>query len=176
MVDRYYQTALDISSSSLKDGERMRLRVNGRSMEPLLKPGDFVIAKVVPISALSRGDLIVVRREDDLVTHRLVAVDAKGWHTKGDGTRYADTPISARSIIGRVIAIERGDSLVSVRGGRRQMINSILGWVGWLESGVYRVGKRLKIRLLGDKRRRWTPALERLVRFPFLVIKRLLMF
>ncbi len=175
MTDQYYQAALDISSSSLKIGEEMRFRVNGQSMKPLLRPGDFVIARVVPLSELSRGDLIVVRREADLVTHRLVAVDAEGWHTKGDGTRYADPPVPARSIIGLVVAIERGDSSVSVQTGRWQTINRILGWIGWLESGVYRVGKRLKIRLFGNKKPRWMKALERLVGLPFLVIKRLLL-
>ena len=49
--------------ASLAEGKEVRLRVDGTSMLPSLKPGDVVVLKLVEPEQLQKGDLVVVRRE-----------------------------------------------------------------------------------------------------------------
>jgi hypothetical protein len=84
----------------------MRLRVDGGSMLPLIRPGDVLWVQVVPAQSLAVGDVVVVRRARDLVAHRLVRGSGNGWQTKGDHLPYLDPVTPGDSILGRVTAIE----------------------------------------------------------------------
>jgi len=92
----------------------VRLTVTGDSMRPLLRVGDGVVVQPVDPLALQPGDVIVVQRGGEWITHRLVAVDERGWHTHGDNTRYGDEAASAAQIMGRVIAIERNGQTIDL--------------------------------------------------------------
>jgi signal peptidase I len=92
----------------------VRLTVTGDSMQPLLRVGDGVVVQPIDPHALQPGDVIVVQRGGDWITHRLVAVDERGWHTHGDNTRYGDEAASAARIMGRVIAIERNGQTIDL--------------------------------------------------------------
>lgn len=66
--------------------------VHTGSMSPTYRPGSLVIDR--PANGhYQRGEVITFRHSegnDDLVTHRVVAVTPKGIHTKGDANRTAD--------------------------------------------------------------------------------------
>ena len=66
--------------------------VHTGSMSPTYRPGSLVIDR--PTNGhYHRGEVITFRHSegnDDLVTHRVVAVTPKGIHTKGDANRTAD--------------------------------------------------------------------------------------
>jgi signal peptidase I len=88
--------------------------VTSDSMRPLLRAGDGVVVQAIDPRALQPGDVIVVQRGGDWITHRLVAVDERGWHTHGDNTRYGDDVANAAEIVGRVIAIERNGKTIDL--------------------------------------------------------------
>ncbi|MDF2877001.1 MAG: peptidase signal peptidase [Clostridia bacterium] len=85
------------------------------SMEPLIKPGDVILIEKVKdledIKILDVGDVIQFRREDILITHRIVEVlqeDASlGYRTKGDNNSAIDRQIvkveDIKGILKRVI-------------------------------------------------------------------------
>lgn len=103
-----YHPALVDLLKSLPEGAKARLRVVSSSMAPWLLPGDEVTLLRLPLSRLRCGDLVVVQRSADFVTHRLVLVKS-GWvYTKGDRLPGIDAPASAEQVLGRVIAIRRG--------------------------------------------------------------------
>ena len=66
--------------------------------------------------------MIVAQSGGEWITHRLVAVDERGWHMQGDNRRYADEAASASEIVGRVIAIERGAQTIDLQQARWHVI------------------------------------------------------
>ncbi len=80
-------------------------------MQPMLIEGDLVL--VAPSRDVMVGDVIVYRRQEELVTHRLLEIEfaASGeriLHAKGDHVLSMDAPIPDAELIGRVVSIRRG--------------------------------------------------------------------
>jgi signal peptidase I len=129
---------------SLAEGREIRLRVDGTSMVPLLKPGDVVIVQRIEPERMKRGDLVVIHREHDLVTHRLVWQGTGQWLTKGDNCRNLDPAVVDKAILGKVIAIERSGTTIDLQGQRWQIKNRWLARLGWIEANVFLFGRRLR--------------------------------
>jgi len=156
------ETARELSASALASGGSLRLRVNGASMAPLLRPGDVVWVEPVEEAALRLGDVVLVRRAADFVTHRLVERTPDGWIAKGDNLAAPDPAVSGQDILGRVYHVERA--------GRRIEENRP-GWeplsrrMGRLAAFQYTVWKALRRR---PGRAAWLgPALARMVNVLF---------
>lgn len=144
----------------------LRLPVVSDSMRPLLRAGDWVLVTATATAALQVGDIIVVQRGAELITHRLVSHDPQGWYTHGDNTRVLDQVAQPEEIVGRVVAIERSGQRIDVQTPRWQAANR---WIGKID--------RAKLRLLGAGRTtsfrsaRW---LVSPVMWPFQVVLRLM--
>ena len=53
---------------------RVRVRVQGFSMAPAVRPGDILEIRSAPPDGLVPGSLILVDRSDRLIAHRLVVL------------------------------------------------------------------------------------------------------
>ena len=137
----------EVSQQGRSPAFLLRLRVRGGSMVPLLRPGDVVWVEPVTPSALKRGDLIVVQRQGTWVTHRLVARQGGKWQVKGDNLRHPDPPVTDEAVLGRVVAIERDGLRIDLRELRWQLLNRVLGWIGWVEVCSFAMAQRWKHRL-----------------------------
>jgi len=133
MHDKYRQTAHELSEAGLRTNSNLYLKVTSSSMTPLLRPGDHIVVKAPVIRDIQPGDLLLTRREDGFLTHRLVLVDSKGWHTKGDRNRLADEPVAAPAVLGMVIAFERLGKLRSLRTWFHLFLARLHAWLGWKE-------------------------------------------
>jgi signal peptidase len=69
------------------------------SMEPLIYPGDIVILKQMrsedQIRGLKNGDIIQFKRNEILITHRIIEIESDKhrnltFHTKGDNNSVED--------------------------------------------------------------------------------------
>jgi hypothetical protein len=174
MTALYQQTALEITGDQLKEGERLQLQVNGTSMAPFLQPGDGVIVLKSAPEGLARGDLVVALRERDLVTHRLVAIENALWYLKGDNLPGIDLPLPAGAIFGRVIAVQRKDTIISLETTRWRLVNRILGWSGRSQMILFDVLERFKVKLFGQQSPGWNSRLARFAALPFRILVRLL--
>lgn len=81
------------------------LRVERRSMEPTLRPGDLLNLEKVTPSQLRIGDIVVYERQGVLVVHRLLAVGYNWLLSKGDALKAADAPVPVHALRGRVVGI-----------------------------------------------------------------------
>jgi signal peptidase I len=101
----------------------VRLRVFGTSMVPSILPGDLISVQRAGISDLTSGDIVLYSREGRMFAHRVVGhggsagqpLAAQGESlliTRGDRLRYNDPPVSSSELLGRVIAIDRGEQQV----------------------------------------------------------------
>ena len=81
--------------------------VSGVSMEPNLGLGDIVLTRPVDPASLRAGDVIRFRSADISIVHRIVAVKATPagllFQTQGDNNNFADPPVPAADIEGKVM-------------------------------------------------------------------------
>ncbi len=120
------------------------IAVEGRSMWPLLRPGDAVL--VAHGGPPPRpGEVIVVRQDEGLLVHRLLAItEATGqpqYWTQGDARPQPDAPHAPEALLGRVTARKRA--------GRETPVP--VGWVArrvaalhWGARGRRRTGRKLR--------------------------------
>jgi len=99
----------DVSEELLNDGFNVRISTRGPSMFPLIKTGDKIT--ITPGKCFGVGDIIVFKRDEQMVCHRIVRVFEKGgikhYQTRGDSFFSLDEPITSHQILGRVTKIER---------------------------------------------------------------------
>jgi len=126
--------------------------VTGRSMYPIIREGDQVLVSL-GCAGIRRGDVIVFRLEGVLIAHRVLSIgrtDA-GYRlvTKGDNVPYFDDPLSDNQIVGRVLAVKRGDRHVRFD----TLVWQVLGWliaVGALSfAKIHGTARHLKQRCFG---------------------------
>ncbi len=165
-----YQAAARTAWHTGEPTGMLRLTVTSDSMRPLLRTGDGVVVQPIDPYALQLGDVIVAQRGGEWITHRLVAVDERGWHTHGDNTRYGDKAASAAEIVGRVVAIERGAEMIDLQQPRWQVIG---GRINRVQRAQLRMLAAVR-RLSGTRSNGIQRALAALLNWPFQVIIRLL--
>jgi len=139
----------------------VRLVVQGKSMSPSLKKGEVVVVCGLTGDQLLIGDIVILQLEGELITHRIVARRTDGWYTKGDGSPRLDPLVRLEAILGWVEAYEHDGAVYSTRGGKRKLINSIIGSLSWLEGAIYRVFDGI-----GDSRTRVVRGIGRIIVLP----------
>ena len=71
------------------------------SMEPLINIKDIVIVKIG--QDYEKGDIVTYKKDDYLVTHRVMDKKEEVIITKGDNNNTVDDPIESKNIIGKVV-------------------------------------------------------------------------
>ena len=93
-------------------------------------------------SRMQSGDLVVVRHGNDLITHRLLKLDATGILTKGDQCILVDPIISQDGLLGKVVTIHRQGATIDLSARYWQIANRWLGWLARLEAATFQIGGR----------------------------------
>jgi signal peptidase I len=110
--------------------ERLRLQVISNSMWPLLRAGDAVIVQPIEPGAGRVGDVLVVQRGAEFITHRLIAIEGERWLMRGDNAILVDAPVRRAECVGRVEAIERGAYQIDLAQPQWAQLNQRLGQIG----------------------------------------------
>ena len=84
-----------------------RIRVQGTSMLPALRPGDEIELRSTPSSNINPGDIVAFRRDERLVVHRVIGRSPDGLLTQGDALRHTDAPVSSDQLLGVVASVLR---------------------------------------------------------------------
>jgi signal peptidase I len=124
-----------VSSELLAGGYGVRFRAVGGSMRPAICDGDVITVEPAAPTSLTPGNVIVYRQLDRVFAHRLVSVGADDVGEarlvlRGDATRVCDAPISPAQVLGEVVAVRRS---------RRPALRDVLGMVGRVLRGRYRM-------------------------------------
>ena len=73
------------------------------SMSPTIEKGDIVIIKIG--DEIRENDIITYKKENVLITHRIVNIEGDTIITKGDYNNTNDEPIKKDEVIGKAIFI-----------------------------------------------------------------------
>lgn len=84
------------------------------SMAPLIRPGDEVLIESVPASQVGNGDIILFRRNGELIVHRVLRKLKKAhgvyFLEQGDA-RHLMEAVSADMVLGRVAKVKSGSKV-----------------------------------------------------------------
>lgn len=83
------------------------LKAEGTSMLPILHSNDVVQYKKVNFKQVDINDIILVRKNKKLFTHRIIYKTDKHLITKGDNNPQSDGKIYPHQIIGKVVKVRR---------------------------------------------------------------------
>jgi hypothetical protein len=119
---------LELATSLLRSGGRIRIKALGTSMLPSIWPGDTLLIESTLTDELTRGDVVLVKREKRILIHRLVNRSGPRWTTRGDAMPQNDPAVAAADILGRVSAIQRGGHVITPK-GRVPLLQRMLAWV-----------------------------------------------
>ena len=126
----------------------LRLRVNGRSMLPTLRPGDEVVVHPVTAEALEPGDWVVVRNAQGAFLHRYLGRRDGAVVTKGDGHRALDPLWPSDAVLGRVVEAQRDGRCFYRRTPGRLRREKVLAAGHHVLGDVWSVLRRVKALLL----------------------------
>ncbi len=126
--DQLHHELLDLVEILIDNDHQLQLRMQGFSMFPTLQPGDKGIVQKCNACNILPGDIIVFKKNNQLIAHRLIRIEAKARETlyicRGDQNGFEDKPVRENEIVGKLISFERN--------GRTTNINSLkmrmLGW------------------------------------------------
>ena len=104
---------LDALEQAIRQGKPITVPVSGVSMGARFAAVDAIVVAPAPLSALRAGMIVVYRRENKWVVHRVVRVLRNASDrlciTKGDGINRLDhPPVSRQEYIGVVTAVQCG--------------------------------------------------------------------
>ena len=133
-----HKLVTDLGFSLLAEGTILKIKANGYSMYPSIKPGTIIfIEPRKDYSGLLPGEIIAWKRESGFVVHRFIRIERRGnqvfYYTRGDSCRYEDKPVTIDQIAGKVIRIE--DRKKRIKEGKKLIIkpchfkNGIIVWL-----------------------------------------------
>ena len=101
----------EIGFRLLAEGTTIRVKAEGFSMYPYIKPGSVLhIEPVEPDYKLRPGEIIAWKRESGFVVHRLVRIYKSKYQkyivTRGDSIMAEDEPVLFEQIAGKVVKVE----------------------------------------------------------------------
>jgi len=102
------------------------LRAEGDSMVPMLMSGDSVEYERCSFSKLRVHDIILFKKNKELIAHRIIFKTQTYVITRGDSNTKADGKILRRYIIGRAIKIKRRDSTTPIENVYKAQSNIFL--------------------------------------------------
>lgn len=105
----------DLVADVARASGSVQLLVAGCSMVPAFWPGDLADITPCDFSSLRAGEIIVFRRRDTLVMHRILSRSGATVTTRGDARRRPDAPVAPEYCIGKVDRVLRNGRPVSVR-------------------------------------------------------------
>jgi signal peptidase I len=145
-------------------GQHHFFPIAGSSMFPLLQEGDQVLVAHGSADA-RRGDIIVFRQGETTIAHRMLysrkSVAKLVFIAKGDNVPHADPPVSASAIVGRVVAVKRGNRFTSLETPAWRMSGKVIAGITIVSEQFTAWSHIFKYKFLGPQPNRATAFLRR---------------
>ena len=95
----------------LRDGQRVRFRATGLSMDPTIRDGDVLTVEPVDLGEVRPGEVLLCRTARGVIAHRLVRCEAVEnqllYVLRGDASGTCDPPVSYGDVLGLVTSFRR---------------------------------------------------------------------
>ena len=114
LQDFAHSTKCELAAEVLRSWGKLRLRVNGWSMLPSIRPGDTLLIEAVNYDGVATGEVVLFLRGQGLFEHRALGRNPADLQiiTRGDAMRREDRPLNQAELLGRVTLIWRGGKAI----------------------------------------------------------------
>lgn len=111
----------------------LRLQAKGGSMDPFIRSGDWVeVALCKDTAAITKGDIILFKKDESLYMHRVVKIRNGCFIAKGDRSLGDDGSMSAEDLVGKAVAVERNGRKIDLYSRRNRMISVLVADSGFV--------------------------------------------
>jgi hypothetical protein len=132
-------------SELLRNGHEVRVPCTGPSMLPTVRSGEWVVCEPIQPAKVRVGDVILFRRRNRIVMHRVLMCNGRGpgtrFLTRGDSVRKLDEPVLPADVLGRAIAVERAGRRLELVGLRGKILRTVRVPASRLLRRVYRYAR-----------------------------------
>lgn len=99
---------VDLIEESMHLSGIARFKVISNSMFPLIRKGNWIeVKKRSEEDCLHVGEIVLYRKANEFILHRIVQIDQDTYLVKGDRNKLTDPPIDKTSIIARLSKIKK---------------------------------------------------------------------
>jgi signal peptidase I len=109
----------ELADEVLRSAGCLRLQVMGWSMLPSVWPGDVLVIDRATSKQVSKGDIVLFRRDRRLFVHRVLRKAGESGNaavlTRGDALPATDPPVSSNDLLGKVSLILRNGQAIEPR-------------------------------------------------------------
>jgi hypothetical protein len=100
----------------------------GLSMWPFLKGKEKLLVKKIAFSDLKLGDLVLYRKNSQLVCHRLIKSnkDKALIYVRGDASLGFSDPVSKEMFLGKAVAIMKNNRVIYLEGRMQRCFTRII--------------------------------------------------
>lgn len=133
----------DLTLLLLAEGREVLVATAGLSMGHTIRSGEAVVIRKVPAERIRFGDIVIFRRKDAWVCHRVLRRRRDGaetvFRTKGDPMASFDDPVPYPDVLGKVVRIKwpEGDFSTETPAGR--LVNRTAGLLSLAAGALYRI-------------------------------------
>ena len=104
----------------------VRVKVTGASMIPAVWPGDVITVRSTSLVDLQPGQIVLHRREEKLIAHRVTRIHDNLLITQGDSIPYEDPPVNEADMVGLVVGLLRNGHLMDLKQSEWQRISALI--------------------------------------------------
>lgn len=99
-------------------------------MHPTIRDGERVTVEPIASQMVRRGDILLYRRHERVIAHRVVGVrKASGasvvFTLRGDSLSACDAPVRAEQVLGRVVTVERKGREINLKSRRAKVRSAV---------------------------------------------------
>lgn len=99
---------------NISRNKRVSMAVLGDSMLPVLRSDDVVSFAPVPYRKLGVNDIVLVKKNGKLLTHRIVYKSGRYAVTRGDNNEVSDGKIPPSSVFGKAVGLVRNNKKLAL--------------------------------------------------------------
>jgi signal peptidase I len=143
----------NIGFSLLAEGTTLRVKTDGYSMYPFIRPGAIILIEALKEESVPEpGEIIAWKRESGFVVHRLIRIVKSGneikYITRGDSCSFEDQPVSKEQIAGKVVSVETATGKIKASGNEliRKPVYLYNRFLVWMSMKFRRLVSFVKIR------------------------------
>ncbi len=141
---------VEVARHILQDGYGVLVKTRGDSMVPIIRSGGLIQVDPIRPEDLRLRDIVVYRRKDQVVAHRLVAKEQEGKNlrlfTRGDAFSWQSREeVSPEQVLGRVTAVRsrRGQEM-RIDAGWGKVLSQTLAAAWPIPQGMFLILVKLK--------------------------------
>jgi signal peptidase I len=112
------QEATSLRKQLIENNHAVKIVASGYSMFPFMRNGDVQTISPVPLEEIKVGDVAVFERENDWISHRVIAIRKTNNETtlilRGDTCIQFDPLVTKENYIGKTVSFERNGTVYSI--------------------------------------------------------------